>query len=337
MVRVGIVGATGYGGREIIRILLGHTDAQLSMLASTSQQGKSVADVLPAFRNASDLVFEHFDAKELAARCDVVFLAVPSKESMEPAAELVAEGVRVIDIGPDFRLKNTRAFEQYYGTPHRVPDLLPMAAYGLVPWYRKSIQQASLVAVPGCYPISITLALRPLIDAPVSDVPVVIDAISGSTGAGRGLAEALHFAELNENVRAYKIGAHQHIPEIEQELHHKMVVQFTPHVGPYSRGILSTITLRPTELFDPAEYFSVYAQEPFVRVLGEGNAPEVKHVRSSNYTDIGWTRDERTGNLILVSAVDNLMGGTAGMAVQCMNLMFGLEETSGLKSGGIAP
>ena len=337
MVRIGIVGATGYGGREIIRILLGHADAKLSMLASTSQQGKTVADVLPAFRNASNLVFENFDAKELASRCDVVFLAVPSKDSMEPAAELIAEGVRVIDIGPDFRLKNTRSFEQYYGAPHRVPDLLPVSTYGLVPWYRKHISHAQLVAVPGCYPISIILPLRPLIDAPVSDVPVVVDSISGATGAGRSLAEGLHFSELNENVRAYKIGAHQHIPEIEQELHQKMMVQFTPHVGPYARGILTTITLRPTELFDPSEYFSIYDDEPFVRVLGEGHAPEVKHVRGSNYTDIGWTRDERTGNLILVSAVDNLMGGTAGMAVQCMNLMFGLEETAGLKSGGIAP
>jgi len=337
MVRVGIVGATGYGGREMIRVLLGHAGAKLCALASTSRVGQHADDVLPAFRGAMDLTFEAYDAKKLAAECDVVFIAVPSKESMEPAAELVAEGARVIDIGPDFRLKDPHAWEKYYGTPHRVRDLLHDAVYGHVPWYREAIKSANLVAVPGCYPISIITALRPLLDAGLSDVPIVIDAISGASGAGRGLAEGLHFSELNENVRAYKLGVHQHVPEIEQELHHKVVVQFTPHVGPYTRGILSTITVRPRHLFDPAPYFSVYKDEPFVRVLGEGSLPELNHVRGSNYCDVGWVRDERTGNLLLVSAVDNLMGGTAGMAVQCMNLMFGLDESEGLRIGALSP
>lgn len=338
MIRAGIVGATGYGGRELIRLLLGHPGAKIVALASTSVAGEPVGQVLPAFKNGLDLAFEPFDARMLAERCDVVYMAVPSKESMGPVAELVAEGVRVIDIGPDFRLKNARLFEQYYGTRHQVPDLLQESVYGMPAYYRDALKQARLVAVPGCYPISIITALRPLLQAPLGNIPVIIDSISGASGAGRSLSEPLHFSELNENVRAYKLGSHQHIPEIEQELLHKCVVQFTPHVGPYTRGILTTITLRPETLFDPAPYYdNAYAHEPFVRVLGEGVYPEVKHVRASNYCDVGWLRDSRTGNLLLVSAVDNLMGGTAGMAIQCMNIIFGLEESEGLRFGGMAP
>jgi N-acetyl-gamma-glutamyl-phosphate reductase len=337
MIRVGIVGATGYGGRELIRLLLAHPGAEITALASTSVAGEEAGHVLPAFRDILNLRFEPFNPAALAAKCDVVYMAVPSKESMEPAAELVAEGVRVIDIGPDFRLKDARAWEQYYGAKHRVPNLLAESVYGMPAYYREQLATAKLVAVPGCYPISIITALRPLLDAPLSDVPVVIDSVSGASGAGRSLSEPMHFAELNENVKAYKLGGHQHIPEIEQELLGRCLVQFTPHVGPYTRGILTTITLRPTELFDPAPYFERYRSEPFVRVLGEGVYPEVKYVRASNYCDVGWHRDKRTGNLLLVSAVDNLMGGTAGMAIQCMNIQFGLDETAGLRFGGMTP
>lgn len=337
MIRAGIVGATGYGGRELLRLIASHPEIELTAVASTSVAGERLDAVLPAFRGIFDLSFEAFDEARLAEKCDVVFMAVPSKESMEPAAELRASGVRVIDIGPDFRLKSTQSFAKYYGAQHRAAHLLKEAVYGLVPWYRESLKDAGLVAVPGCYPISALIPLRPLLDGPLSDVPVVIDSVSGASGAGKGLAEGLHFAELNENLRAYKLGAHQHIPEMEQELQGKMVVQFTPHVAPITRGILTTITLRPTELFDPASYYECYAKEPFVRVLGEGGLPEVKHVRGSNFCDFGWVRDDRTGNLLIVSAVDNLNGGTAGMAIQCLNLMFGLEETTGLKYGGMTP
>jgi N-acetyl-gamma-glutamyl-phosphate reductase len=337
MIRIGIVGATGYGGRELIRLLLAHPEAEITALASTSVAGQPVGEVLPAFRDLLHINFEAFNARELAERCDVVFMAVPGKESMEPVAELAAEGGRVIDIGPDFRLKDTKLFEQYYGTRHTVAALLPDAVYGMPAYYREPLRDAKLVAVPGCYPISVITPLRPLLDAPLSNIPVVVDSISGASGAGRSLAEALHFSELNENVRAYKLATHQHVPEIEQELENRVTVQFTPHVGPYTRGILSTITVRPESLFDPAPYFARYESEPFVRVLGEGTYPEIKHIRASNYCDIGWKRDARTGNLLLVCAIDNLMGGTAGMAVQCLNIMFGIEETTGLKFGGMTP
>lgn len=337
MIRVGIVGATGYGGRELLRLLAPHPQVRISVLASQSAAGKAVADVLPAFRKVVDLAFEPFDAQRLASECDVVFVGVPGKESMAPVAALRAEGVRTIDIGPDFRLKDTQAFQQYYKTAHTADAHLPGAVYGLVPYYREQIKTAHLVAVPGCYPISIITPLRPLLDAPLADVPVVINSISGVSGAGRSLSEGLHYPEMDGNVKAYKLAVHQHIPEIEQELGHRMQVQFTPHIAPLTRGMLSTIVVRMREPFDPAPYYARYDAEPFVRVLGEKELPEAKHVRASNFCDIGWTVDRRTSNLILVSAIDNLVGGTAGMAVQCMNLMFGVEETTGIFAAGMTP
>jgi N-acetyl-gamma-glutamyl-phosphate reductase len=249
---------------------------------------------------------------------------------------LRAAGARVIDIGPDFRLKDTGAFKAYYKLDHAAPELLAESVYGLPPFYRDALRDAKLVAVPGCYPIGALLPIRPLLDAARPDVPIVIDAISGVSGAGKSLKESFHFSEMNENVWAYRVGDHQHIPEIEQELGHKAMVQFTPHVGPYTRGILSTITIRPAAAVDVAACYERYASEPFVRVLGEGVLPELKHVRASNFCDIGWVADARTGNLVVVSAIDNLAGGTAGMAVQCMNLMFGVDETAGLAQGAMS-
>lgn len=337
MIKVGIVGATGYGGRELLRLLMAHPEVKVVAVASTTVAGQRLEEVLPAYRKMSELVFESFDAADLAKRCDVVFMAVPSKESMAPAAELRAEGVRVIDIGADFRLKNLADFAAYYGAEHQASHLLEESVYGLAPFYREALKEAELVAVPGCYPISALLALRPLLDAPIADQPLIIDSISGLSGAGKGLAEGLHFSEMNENVRAYKVGTHQHVPELEQELLGKVMVQFTPHVGPYTRGILTTAYVRMAESFDPTPYFKRYESEPYVRVLGEGGLPELKYIRATNFCDIGWRRDDRTGNLVLLSAIDNLNGGTAGMAVQCMNIMFGVDECAGLGFGGMTP
>ncbi len=335
--RVGIVGATGYGGRELLRLLLAHPGVELTAVTSTSAGGQKLCDALPAFRGLTDIAFETFDAAKLARTCDVVFLGVPGKESMAPGAELRRAGVRVIDIGPDFRLKSPADFETYYNTAHTAPALLEESVYGLVPYYREAIRDAQLVAVPGCYPISVVLAVRPLLDLPLADVPVVADCISGISGAGRTPNEVFHFPEMNENLRAYKIGIHQHVPEIEQELLRRVQVQFTPHVAPLTRGILSTMTVRLTRKVDVAACYDVYRNEPFVRVCESGQLPEVKYVRASNFCDIGWVMDERTGNLIVVSAIDNLNGGTAGMAVQCLNLMFGLDEATGLGFAGMAP
>lgn len=335
MIRVGIVGATGYGGRELLRLLGGHPGAEVVAVSSTTVAGRRVADEMPGFGKLLDLSFERFDAADLAARCDVVFLGVPGTESMGPVGALREAGARVVDMGPDFRLKDVGAFAEYYGTEHVQPGLLAESVYGLAPVYREALRGANLVAVPGCYPISAILPLKPLLAAAKPSVPVVIDSVSGISGAGRSVKQGFHFPEMNENVWAYKLGTHQHTPEIEQELGGAVQVQFNPHVGPFTRGILSTITLRPSAPVDVAACFACYDAEPFVRVLGEGVLPEVTTVRATNFCDIGWVNDERTGNLILVSAIDNLMGGTAGMAIQCMNLMCGVDESMGLRTGGM--
>ena len=335
MIRVGIVGVTGYGGRELLRLLAAHPEAEVTRATSTTQAGQPLGAVLPAFGKTTEVILEPFDAKTLADACDLVFLAAPGTESMVPGAALRAEDARVIDIGPDFRLNAPGVFHQYYGTAHTAPELLDEAVYGLVPYSRESLADAQLVAVPGCYPIGALLPLKPILAQTTLSVPPVIDSISGTSGAGRSPNEAFHFSEMNENVFAYKLAEHQHTPEIEQELD-GLTVQFSPHVGPYTRGILSTITVRPEHDVDVSACFERYASEPFVRVLDEGTLPQLKHVRGSNFCDIGWVADPRTGNVILVSAIDNLVGGTAGMAIQCMNLMFGLDETIGLGMGGMS-
>lgn len=336
MIRVGIVGAMGYGGRELIRLLSMHPEAELAAAAEV-EGGKRLDELMPSMGKTTDLVTETFDAKALAERCELVFIAVPGTKSMALGKALRQAGVRTIDMGADFRLKDTGAFEKYYKTAHTAPELLPEAVYGMAPFYREAIREAGLVAAPGCYVMSVLVPLKPLADVIATDFPVVIDAISGISGAGRGLLEAFHFPEMNENVKAYKIGVHQHTPEIEQELGNRVPVQFTPHVGPYTRGILSTITLRLAESVDLEQVYARYTDEPFIRVLGEGTLGEVRNVRASNFCDFGWVRDERTGNLVIVSAIDNLCGGTAGMAVQCFNIMSGFDERTGLTFGGMAP
>ena len=336
MIRVGLVGAIGYGGRELIRLISMHPEAKL-VAAAELEGGKRLDDLLPAFGKIADVVVETFDPDALAKKCDVVFIAVPGTKSMALGAALRKAGARTVDMGPDFRIKDMALFTEYYKVEHTAAHLLPEAVYGLVPYYRDQIRDAQLVAAPGCYPASVIFPMRPLMNAPISDVPIVVDAISGLSGAGRAVSEAFHFPEMNENVKAYRIGTHQHTPEIEQELGFKFKVQFTPHVGPYTRGILSTITVHVNEPFDVGPYYARYADEPFVRVLGEGKLAEIRYVRGSNFCDIGWVMDKRTNNLIIVSAIDNLVGGTAGMAVQCMNVMFGLDERTGLKLAGMMP
>jgi N-acetyl-gamma-glutamyl-phosphate reductase len=336
MIRVGIVGALGYGGREFMRLIMAHPEAEL-VAAVVREGGKKLAEALPAFGKMSDLTLESFDAKSLAERCDVVFLAVPGTRSMELGAALFDAGVRVMDLGSDFRIKDPVAYKQYYKADYSRAELAKEAVYGHVPWYRDAITTARVVAVPGCFPISILTPLRPLIDAAAPEVPVVINSISGVSGAGKGLSDVFHYPAMNENMKAYKLAVHQHIPEIEQELGGLHTVQFTPHVAPLTRGILSTIVLRPSKEIDPAALLACYDDEPFVRVMPEGQIPDINQVRGSNFCDIGFVRDGRTGNIIVVSCIDNLCGGTAGMGIQCMNVAFGINERAGLMLPGMAP
>lgn len=321
----------------MMRLAAGHPSVELVAVASTSASGKRLDEALPAFRKVFDLTIETFDAKSLAKRCDAVIIGVPSGQSIPIVSELRAEGARVLDLGGDFRLKDPAKFERYYKEKHGAPHLLAEGVYGLPPVYREKLKTAQLVTVPGCYPISAVLPLRPILDRAQAAVPVVIDSISGISGAGRSPSETYHFPEMNENLRAYKLAVHQHVPEIEQELGNRAIVQFTPHVAPLTRGILTTITFRAAGEVDPDAAYACYANEPFVRLLPQGQLPEVRYVRGSNFCDIGWVKDARTGNLVIVSAIDNLTGGTSGMAVQCLNIMFGLEERMGLRFPGTAP
>jgi len=336
MIKVGIVGAIGYAGREFIRLLVAHPQAKL-VCAVEMETGKKLQDVLPNLRKLVDIELEIFDPDVIAKKCDVVFFALPAGKSMPLASELVKRGVMVMDLGSDFRIKDAEQYSKFYKLEYTHPELVSRSIYGLVPWYREQIKKADIVAVPGCFPISNILPLRPLVPYAEPDIPIVIDSVSGVSGAGRSLNELFHFPNMNENMRAYRIGTHQHIPEIEQEIGGKYKVQFTPHVAPLTRGILSTITLRPTKEVNPSEIYKCYDNEPFVRVLPQGQFPEINYVRNSNFCDIGWTYDDRTGNIVIVSAIDNLVGGTAGMGIQCLNVRFGFPEDTGLRFPGMMP
>ncbi len=336
MIKVGVVGAIGYAGREFVRLIVGHPQAQL-VCAVEMEAGKKLQEVLPNLRKMVDLELETFDADTIAKKCDVVFFALPAGKSMPLAAELTKRGVVVMDLGSDFRIKSQEAYTKFYKIPYSHPELLDKSVYGLVPWYREQIKKADIVAVPGCFPVSCILPLRPLVQQANPEVPIVIDSVSGISGAGRSLSELFHFPNMNENMRAYRIGNHQHIPEIEQEIGGKHQVQFNPHVAPLTRGILSTITLRPTKEINPDMLYKCYESEPFVRVYPKNQLPEINFVRNSNFCDIGWTYDERTGNIIIVSAIDNLVGGTAGMGIQCLNVRFGFSEDTGLRFPGMMP
>lgn len=337
MIRVGVVGAIGYAGRELIRLLIAHPHVTITYVAEM-EVGKKLQEVLPNFRNLLDITLEPFDPEEMSRRCDVVFFALPAGKAMPLAVELYDRGVIVMDLGSDFRIKDPSQYAKYYKMEYSHPEYVSKSVYGLVPWYRESIKTANLVAVPGCFPISAILPLRPLVEEARPEVPIVIDSVSGVSGAGRGLNEVFHFPNMNENMRAYRVGNHQHIPEIEQEIGNgKYAVQFTPHVSSLTRGILTTITLRPSRTIDPGKLFECYASEPFVRVLPMGQFPEINHVRNSNFCDIGWLYDERTGNIVIVSAIDNLVGGTAGMGVQCLNVRFRFPEDTGLRFAGMTP
>lgn len=339
MLRAGVAGATGYAGIELIRLLGIHPEAQVVLAGTESYQGQELAAVYPHLRGRVDLVGQEGAAEALAA-CDVVFTSLPHGVTMALAPAVLNAGGRLIDLGADFRLRDAATYEAWYKKVHTAPDLVAEAAYGLPELYRERVRGARLVANPGCYPTACALAAAPLLKAgAVSPEGIIFDAKSGVSGAGRGVNLGVHFAEVNENFKAYNIaGDHRHTPEIEQTLSdlagEPVVVSFTPHLVPMTRGILATgyFTLRQewtTErLVDLFREF--YAGEPFVRVRPAGDLPTTKQVWGSNYCDIGLKVDPRTGRVLVVSVIDNLVKGAAGQAIQNMNLLFGLPETTGL-------
>lgn len=347
MIRTAVIGATGYVGGELIRLLSGHPEVTLSaVVAQDQREGMDVASIHPNLKFKVYAQMEKLDLKALVQKADLFFLALPDGKAMEIVPKLLSEKKRVIDLSGDFRLKDVRSFEKWYGIKHKVPAHLKQTVYGLPEIFRAEIKKASLVSNPGCYPTAAILGLLPALKHKIIDIKtIVIDAKSGISGTGRTPIPTTHFPECNENMRAYKIGVHDHTPEIEQALAHftrtSFALTFTPHLVPLTRGILSTMyadlkkNMKQEQIFKL--YRDSYKEEPFVRVLDEGELPYIKSVYGSNFCDMGLAVDTRTGRLIVVSVIDNLMKGAAGQAVQNMNIMHGIEETLGLRVPGLFP
>ena len=338
-VKVGIVGVTGYAGGELVRLLLNHPEAEIVAVSSRSNVGNPVSAVHRQLFEYMDLVECEIKAENYA-ECDVVFLALPHGASSGLAKELVAMGKKVIDLGADMRLRDYAVYQEWYGAEHQWPEILPDTVYGLPELYREQIKGQSLIANPGCYPTSIILGLAPLLKKGwVKLDTIVCDSKSGVTGAGKSLTANTHFPDCNDNMSAYKLAAHRHTPEIEQELSalagEPLMISFNPHLIPLNRGILSTITMQAStpdltqEMLDAA-YHEFYDKEEFVRVRNKAELPYSKLVQGSNYCDVAPVWDNRTKRIIVVSCIDNLVKGAAGQAIQNMNIMFGFDETEGL-------
>ncbi len=335
MIQVGIVGATGYGGVELIRLILGHPNATLAKISSVSFEGKRISEVYPSLIGACDDVL--VSQEEVIKASDVVFAALPHGLSQPLAKACMDAGKVFIDFGADFRLESEAEYETWYGAPFDYPELHKIAVYGLCELARENIKGARLIANPGCYPTSIQLGLAPALkNGLCSTKGIVIDSKSGATGAGRSLSQTTHFCDLDEGFAPYKVAAHRHTPEIEQGLSkmagEKVTVTFVPHLLPLKRGIISTMYTESNVSLETAyeAYCKFYENEPFVTVLPLGMAANLKNVCMTNQCHISLHRDEHAGRLIVVSAIDNMVKGAAGQAVQNMNIVFGLDETTGL-------
>ncbi len=335
MIKVGIVGGTGYTGVELLRLLAQHPDVELYAITSRGEAGTGVAEMFPSLRGRVGLKFED-PAKANLAACDVVFFATPNGVAMQQAPALLDAGVRVIDLAADFRISDVAEWEKWYGMQHACPDWIGRAVYGLPEVNRAAIRDARLVANPGCYPTAVQLGFMPLIEAGVVDpVHLVADAKSGVSGAGRKAETHILFSEASDNFKAYGVAGHRHLPEIRQGLA-RMAGQpvgltFVPHLTPLIRGIHATLYARITKEADFQSLFALrYANEAFVDVLPPGSHPETRSVRSANVCRIAVHRPQGGDMLVVLSVIDNLVKGAAGQAVQNMNIMFGIEEKTGL-------
>jgi N-acetyl-gamma-glutamyl-phosphate reductase len=342
--KVGIIGSTGYTGLELIRILSRHPDVKLEVLTSQSYVGKPMAEVYPSLVGYVAAACEEAAIADVVKRCEVIFVALPHGHAAPVALEIKSQGRKMVDLGPDFRLRQAATYQQWYGHEHQAPELLTEAVYGLPEMNRQQIRQASLIANPGCYPTSAILALAPALAAGIIQLDtIVIDAKSGISGAGRSLNLGNLFAEANENVQPYNVARHRHTPEIEQALSQlagsEVVVSFTPHLMPMTRGILSTVYASLHQTMNNEEvraiYQGYYQDEPFVHLLPEGQWPRTKSVSGANHCHLNLTVDRRTGRLVVAAVIDNLVKGAAGQGVQNMNLLLGLPETAGLDFCGM--
>lgn len=346
MKKIAIVGASGYTGLELLRILYGHPNVQVTSLTSEQSAGKKISDIFPTLKGRCDLVLENLEPVRVAEKADIIFTALPHKAAMEVVPTFLKLGKKVVDLSADYRLSDADVYGSWY-EPHLNPELLSDAVYGLPEMRRETIASCRLVANPGCYPTSIILGLAPLLKNGLIDpASIIADSASGVTGAGRSAKVESLFCEVNEGYKAYGVGGvHRHTPEIEQELSllagKPLKITFTPHLVPMDRGILSTVYSTPNGTVTQDElhnlYNDFYKDEFFVRVCAKGTLPSTAFVRGSNFCDIAPVLDQRTGRIIVVSAIDNLMKGASGQAVQNMNIICGFPEPLGLEGIALFP
>lgn len=340
MIRCAVVGATGYAGELLLELLLKHPRIKLTCLYAKVDYSQPIYNFFPKFYGRLDLLCKHLEIKELNKNSDFVFLALPHKVSMEIVPHILQKGKRIIDLSADYRLTDLAIYKKYYGVVHQDNENIKKAVYGLPELYRKKIKTARLIANPGCYPTATILGLAPLFTKKkLTDInSVIIDAKSGFTGAGRNPLTHFIFSEVNEAIKPYKVNIHQHSPEIEEQLGiiagEKIKITFVPHLIPIDRGIISTMYIRLKRLVDVEELFRLYKNyykgEKFVRILQNGKFPNSKDVLGTNFCDIGLSLDIEKKQLIVISAIDNLMKGAAGQALQNMNIMCGFDETTAL-------
>jgi N-acetyl-gamma-glutamyl-phosphate reductase len=345
MISVGVVGATGYTGVELLRLLSTHEAVDLKVATSNSEKGKAVTEVFPSLRSHIDLEFVEHDSEQLHS-CDLVFFATPHATAMHYVPKLLDQGCKIIDLSADFRIKSPDIWEHWYQVKHASPELLETAVYGLPELNREQIRDANLIANPGCYPTAITLALLPALKNGLIDTgDIIADAKSGLSGAGRKATLATQFSEVSESFKAYAVSGHRHLPEITQTLNHVQQqngvnLTFVPHLVPMNRGIFATVYVKLIDHTVALQklYTEFYAQEKFVDVMPEGSHPDTASVRTTNLCRVAiHPGNSGSQSVVILSVIDNLVKGAAGQAVQNMNLMFGLEEEMGLVSPGLIP
>lgn len=344
--KVAIVGSTGYGGVELIRFLQHHPNVEIASVISSSTSGVSIAEGFPHLNTIMEQTLDGIDVAHMAANVDLVFTATPSGVSTQLVPQLIDAGLKVIDLSGDFRLKDGAEYEKWYKHTPAEDRYLEQAVYGLSEVYGEKVQGVDFISNPGCYPTATLLGLIPAIEAGMIDpASLIIDAKSGVSGAGRGTSLTSHYAEINENFKAYKVNKHQHIPEIEQVLTdiagHKVTVTFTTQLVPMTRGIMSTIYASLNGNYTDQDFIDAYNQyyegKPFVRIRQAGSWPATKEVFASNYCDIGFSADSRTGRVTIFSVIDNVVKGAAGQAIQNLNLMMGWDEVTGLQFSPVYP
>lgn len=338
MIKAGIIGATGYAGVELVRLLVNHPEVEIAAISSVSYEGKSLSEIYPNLKEIVDDILTNDE--NVIDKSDVIFASLPHGLSEKYAKLCDEKNKKFIDLGADFRLYNEEDYNEWYGLNYNEKDLHNKSIYALPEIYREKIKDYNIIGNPGCYPTSIALGLYPLLKNKVADVKhIIIDSKSGVSGSGRKMTQNTHYPDLNETFTAYKVAQHRHTPEIEQTIsdiaEEKALITFVPHLLPINRGILSTIYVDLNKDVTLEEVYQMYVKqyenEPFVRVRNLGEVANIKNIRFSNYCDISLHKDERTNRIIVVSTIDNMVKGAAGQAIQNMNILFGLDETTGLK------